>query len=214
MAESRRMNKSELYAHFERLGIKRAEAGAFFDELQRLPGRSCCGAASSCCRGSRSWWCSSVRSAWATTRRRGRGSRSRPGRWSRRASPSSSRTWSKRRCGGSRASAAWRTTSARTRRRRRRRRAVDHAGARPQPCLPALGRLLPEPAGTSGSAGRARPSCTSSGGSGARPAKGGHLTAFPAPPHRGPAATGAAGRRARELNVVDGCGRVARWVWP
>ena len=34
MAESRRMNKSELYAHFaERLGIKRAEAGAFFDEL-------------------------------------------------------------------------------------------------------------------------------------------------------------------------------------
>ena len=39
MAESRRMNKSELYAHFaERLGIKRAEAGAFFDELQRLTG--------------------------------------------------------------------------------------------------------------------------------------------------------------------------------
>jgi len=32
-----------------------------------------------------------------------------------------------------------------------------------------------------------------------RPAKGGHLTAFPASPYRGPAATGAAGRRAREL---------------
>ena len=39
MAESRRMNKRELYAHFaERLGIKPAEAGAFFDELQRLTG--------------------------------------------------------------------------------------------------------------------------------------------------------------------------------
>ena len=37
MAESRRMNKSELYAHFAgRLGIKPAEVGAFFDELQRL----------------------------------------------------------------------------------------------------------------------------------------------------------------------------------
>ena len=35
MGESRRMNKSELYAHFaERFGIKRAEAGEFFDELQ------------------------------------------------------------------------------------------------------------------------------------------------------------------------------------
>lgn len=40
MAESRRMTKSELYAHFaERFGIKRAEAGAFFDELQRLTGQ-------------------------------------------------------------------------------------------------------------------------------------------------------------------------------
>ncbi len=40
MAESRRMNKSELYAHFaERLGIKRAEAGAFFEELQQLTGQ-------------------------------------------------------------------------------------------------------------------------------------------------------------------------------
>jgi len=40
MAESRRMNKSELYAHFaERFGIKRAEAGAFFDELQQLTGQ-------------------------------------------------------------------------------------------------------------------------------------------------------------------------------
>ena len=44
MAESRRMNKSELYAHFaERLGIKRAEAGAFFDELQRLTGEELLG---------------------------------------------------------------------------------------------------------------------------------------------------------------------------
>ena len=34
------MNKSELYAHFaERFGIKRAQAGAFFDELQRLTGQ-------------------------------------------------------------------------------------------------------------------------------------------------------------------------------
>ena len=40
MAESRRMNKSELYAHFaERFGIKRAEAGAFFEELQQLTGQ-------------------------------------------------------------------------------------------------------------------------------------------------------------------------------
>ena len=40
MAESRRMNKSELYAHFaERFGIKRAEVGAFFDELQQLTGQ-------------------------------------------------------------------------------------------------------------------------------------------------------------------------------
>ena len=40
MAESRRMNKSELYAHFAgRLGIKRADAGAFFEELQQLTGR-------------------------------------------------------------------------------------------------------------------------------------------------------------------------------
>ena len=55
MAESRRMNKSELYAHFaERLGIKPAEAGAFFDELLReftfdkvpaTPGHSCYGCA-------------------------------------------------------------------------------------------------------------------------------------------------------------------------
>ena len=40
MTESRRMNKSELYAHFaERFGIKRAEAGAFFEELQQLTGQ-------------------------------------------------------------------------------------------------------------------------------------------------------------------------------
>ncbi len=40
MAESRRMSKSELYARFaERLGIKRAQAGEFFDELQRLTGQ-------------------------------------------------------------------------------------------------------------------------------------------------------------------------------
>ena len=33
MAESRRMSKSELFTHFaERFGIKRAEAGEFFDE--------------------------------------------------------------------------------------------------------------------------------------------------------------------------------------
>ena len=37
MAESRRMTKSELFTHFaERFGIKRAEAGEFFDELQLL----------------------------------------------------------------------------------------------------------------------------------------------------------------------------------
>ena len=37
MAESRRMTKSELFTHFaERFGIKRAEAGEFFDELQQL----------------------------------------------------------------------------------------------------------------------------------------------------------------------------------
>ena len=36
-AESRRMTKSELFTHFaERFGIKRAEAGEFFDELQQL----------------------------------------------------------------------------------------------------------------------------------------------------------------------------------
>ena len=35
MAEARRMTKSELFTHFaERFGIKRAEAGEFFDELQ------------------------------------------------------------------------------------------------------------------------------------------------------------------------------------
>ena len=35
MAESRRMSKSELFEHFaERFGIKRAEAGEFFVELQ------------------------------------------------------------------------------------------------------------------------------------------------------------------------------------
>ena len=37
MAEARRMTKSELFTHFaERFGIKRAEAGEFFDELQQL----------------------------------------------------------------------------------------------------------------------------------------------------------------------------------
>ena len=37
MAESSRMTKSELFTHFaERFGIKRAEAGEFFDELQQL----------------------------------------------------------------------------------------------------------------------------------------------------------------------------------
>ena len=36
MAEPRRMSKSELFAHFaERFGIKRVEAGEFFDELQQ-----------------------------------------------------------------------------------------------------------------------------------------------------------------------------------
>ena len=37
MAESRRMSKSELFTHFaERFGIRRAEAGEFFEELQQL----------------------------------------------------------------------------------------------------------------------------------------------------------------------------------
>ena len=37
MAEPRRMTKSELFTHFaERFGIKRAETGEFFDELQQL----------------------------------------------------------------------------------------------------------------------------------------------------------------------------------
>ena len=37
MAESSRMTKSELFTHFaERFGIKRTEAGEFFDELQQL----------------------------------------------------------------------------------------------------------------------------------------------------------------------------------
>ena len=37
MTESRRMSKSELFAHFaERFGIRRAEAGEFFAELQQL----------------------------------------------------------------------------------------------------------------------------------------------------------------------------------
>ena len=37
MAESGRMTKSGLFTHFaERFGIKRAEAGEFFDELQQL----------------------------------------------------------------------------------------------------------------------------------------------------------------------------------
>ena len=37
MAESRRMSRSELFEHFaERFGIKRAEAGEFFAELQQL----------------------------------------------------------------------------------------------------------------------------------------------------------------------------------
>ena len=37
MAESRGMSKSELFTHFaERFGIKRAQAGEFFDELQQL----------------------------------------------------------------------------------------------------------------------------------------------------------------------------------
>ena len=36
MAESRRMSKSELFTHFaERFGMKRAEAGEFFAELQQ-----------------------------------------------------------------------------------------------------------------------------------------------------------------------------------
>ncbi len=97
MAESRRMSKSELFTHFaERFGIRRAEAGEFFDELQQLTEQELCGAESSCFRGSRSWWCSSVSVAWAGTRRPGRGSSSRPSRWSRRASGSSSRTWWKR----------------------------------------------------------------------------------------------------------------------
>ena len=40
MAESRRMSKSELFEHFaERFGIKRAEAGEFFAELQQLTGQ-------------------------------------------------------------------------------------------------------------------------------------------------------------------------------
>ena len=37
MTDSRRMSKSELFTHFaERFGIKRTEAGDFFDELQQL----------------------------------------------------------------------------------------------------------------------------------------------------------------------------------
>lgn len=37
MADTRKMSKSELFTHFaERFGIKRAEAGEFFDELQLL----------------------------------------------------------------------------------------------------------------------------------------------------------------------------------
>ena len=37
MAEARRMGKTELFTHFaERFGIKRTEAGEFFDELQLL----------------------------------------------------------------------------------------------------------------------------------------------------------------------------------
>ena len=37
MAESRRMSKSELFKHFaERFGIRRRDAGDFFDELQQL----------------------------------------------------------------------------------------------------------------------------------------------------------------------------------
>ena len=37
MAESGRMTRGGLFAHFaERFGIKRAEAGEFFDELQQL----------------------------------------------------------------------------------------------------------------------------------------------------------------------------------
>lgn len=37
MAEARRMGKSELFSHFaEQLGIKRADARRFFDELQQL----------------------------------------------------------------------------------------------------------------------------------------------------------------------------------
>ena len=40
MAESRRMSKSELFTHFaERFGIKRSEAGEFFDELQQVTGQ-------------------------------------------------------------------------------------------------------------------------------------------------------------------------------
>ena len=37
MTDSRRMSKSELFTHFaERFGIRRTEAGEFFDELQHL----------------------------------------------------------------------------------------------------------------------------------------------------------------------------------
>ena len=37
MVEPRRMSKSELFTHFaERFGIRRAEAGEFFDELQTV----------------------------------------------------------------------------------------------------------------------------------------------------------------------------------
>ena len=37
MAESGRMTRGGLFTHFaERFGIKRAEAGEFFDELQQL----------------------------------------------------------------------------------------------------------------------------------------------------------------------------------
>ena len=37
MAEARRMGETELFTHFaERFGIKRTEAGEFFDELQLL----------------------------------------------------------------------------------------------------------------------------------------------------------------------------------
>ena len=98
MAESRRMTKSELFTHFaERFGIKRAEAGEFFDELQQLTEQELlrCG----------EFVPPGVAKLVVQQRERpmgrkpgDRGEGRDPGqvKWSRRGSRSSSKTWSKR----------------------------------------------------------------------------------------------------------------------